>query len=148
MTITEEQLRKLAVYAKTHTQQIAAVKAGISLSTAKRYLSMTKKKAKLTPSNRDWRTRQDPFAAVWDELKAFLTRDHGLEAKTLLEWLHGTYPGQFQDGQIRTLRRRIREWRVLEGPESKEVFFRQTILPGRQSQSDYTHCNELEIGNV
>ena len=43
------------------------------------------------------------------------------------------------------MRRRIREWRVLEGPESKEVFFRQNILPGRQSQSDYTHCSKLEI---
>lgn len=72
-------------------------------------------------------------------------KDFGLEAKTIMEWLESLYPGRFQEGQIRTLRRRIREWRVLEGPDAKEVFFRQTLIPGRQSQSDYTYCNALEV---
>ena len=62
-----------------------------------------------------------------------------------MDWLLASYPGQFLEGQIRTLRRRIKDWRVLEGPETREVFFRQTILPGRQSQSDYTHLNSLNI---
>ncbi len=74
-----------------------------------------------------------------------LERDQGLEAKTLMDWLLATYPGRFQTGQVRTLRRRIHDWRVLEGPERKEVMFAQTILPARQSQSDYTHCDKLEV---
>lgn len=86
-----------------------------------------------------------PFAEVWPEIQELLERDAGLEAKTIMEWLLGSYPGQFQESQVRTLRRRIKDWRVLYGPESKEVMFRQTILPGRQSQSDYTHLNSLAI---
>jgi transposase len=144
MTCTERQIRILIEYAKTHTQEIAAAKAGVSLSTAKRYLTMSGK-PKRRPPTRDWRTRQDPFADVWEEVKDLLKKDAGLEAKTIMEWLVATYPDKFLDGQIRTLRRRIRDWRVLEGPESKEVFFRQTLEPGRQSQSDYTHCDALAV---
>ena len=144
MTCTEKQIRILIEYAKTHTQEIAAAKAGVSFSTAKRYLKM-KGKRKRRQTARAWRTRQDPFAEVWDEVKDLLVKDAGLEAKTIMEWLTATYPDRFADGQVRTLRRRIREWRVLEGPESKEVFFRQTLEPGKQSQSDYTHCNTLLV---
>lgn len=94
---------------------------------------------------RKYRTRPDPFDEVWNEIRNLLESDSGLEAKTIMEWLEQKYPGKFSPGQLRTLQRRIRDWRVLEGPDRKEVIFPQTILPGRQSQSDYTWCNELEI---
>lgn len=145
MTCTDEQIRMLLKYAKTSSQEIAAAKAGMSLSSAKRYLTLGRKRKKVKQSQRSWRTRKDPFEGVWHEVVELLQRDTGLEAKTIMEWLIGQHPGQFQEGQVRTLRRRIKDWRVLEGPESKEVFFRQNIQPGRQSQSDYTHCNSLEI---
>lgn len=74
-----------------------------------------------------------------------LERDQGLEAQTLMDYLLETYPDQFQPGQVRTLRRRVRDWRVLDGPERREVMFPQIIHPGRQSQSDYTHCSKLGI---
>lgn len=74
-----------------------------------------------------------------------LWQDHGLEAQTLMDWLLETYPGLFQPNQVRTLRRRIHDWRVLEGPERREVMFAQNILPGESSQSDYTHCTELKV---
>jgi len=145
MTCTDEQIRLLRKYAANHTQEIAAAKAGMSLSTAKRYLAMKKRsKAKKKPQ-RSWRTRPDPFVDVWGELREMLQRDPGLEAKTLMSWLLEQYPGKFNAGQERTLRRRVHDWRVLEGPERREVIFPQIIQPGRQSQSDYTHCNELEI---
>jgi hypothetical protein len=35
---------------------------------------------------------------------------------SLFEWLQREYPGRFSDGQIRTLQRRIKLWRVTEGP--------------------------------
>ena len=53
----------------------------------------------------------------------------GLEAKTIFEDLQRKHPGRFQDGQLRTLQRRIKAWRALEGP-SKEVFFPQQHVPG------------------
>jgi transposase len=145
MTCTNEQLQILMKYAITHNQAIAAAKAGMSLSTAKRYLRMRGKRKKLGRSSRTWRTREDPFKDVWPVLREMLERDSGLEAKTLMDWLLAQYRGQFDPGQERTLRRRVHDWRVLEGPERREVMFPQTILPGRQSQSDYTHCNKLEV---
>ena len=59
----------------------------------------------------------------------------GLEAKTLFEHLQRKYPGRFQDGQLRTLQRRVKTWRALEGPP-REVFFPQVHKPGALSQSD------------
>ncbi len=94
---------------------------------------------------RDYRTRRDPFSEVWSEVRGLLECDPGLEAKTIMDWLLAKYPTWFKPGQVRTLRRRIKDWRVLEGPERKDVFFAQKLLPGAQSQSDYTWCNALEI---
>src|SRR5579883_985017 len=145
MTCTPKQIELLLRYASAYTQEVAAAKAGMSLRTAKRYLKTGGKRRKKKPEERSWRTRTDPFAEVWPELRSMLERDQGLEAKTLMDWLLATYPGRFQPGQVRTLRRRVHDWRVLEGPERNEVMFAQTILPARQSQSDYTHCEKLEV---
>ncbi len=145
MTCTKEQLRILKKYAPTHTQEVAAAKAGMSLSSAKRYLGMKSKRKSREKKPRNWRTRQDPFADVWPALREMLERDSGLEAKTLMDWLLAEFPGKYDAGQERTLRRRVHDWRVLEGPERREVMFPQNIPPGKQSQSDYTHCNELKV---
>jgi transposase len=143
MACTEEQIKKLMKYAGSCTLEAAAAKAGMSLRTARDYLKrggrMKQKK------RREHRTRPDPFAEVWPEVKNLLESDSGLEAKTVMEWLDQRYPGQFENGQLRTLQRRVKDWRVLEGPERKEVMFPQDIQPGRQSQSDYTHCTKLGI---
>lgn len=60
---------------------------------------------------RYWRTRKDPFDGVWPELLIWLQADPEITAKSLLERLHKEYPGQFSEGQLRTLQRRIRDWR-------------------------------------
>lgn len=67
-----------------------------------------------------------------------------MEAKTLFDDLQRKDPGRFQDGQLRTLQRRIKAWRALEGPES-EVYFSQEHKPGNFCQSDFTHLSTLEI---
>ena len=46
----------------------------------------------------------------------------GLEGKTVFEFLQRQNPGRFQDGQVRTLQRRVKVWRATEGP-AREVFF-------------------------
>jgi hypothetical protein len=38
-------------------------------------------------------------------------------------------PGAYQGHELRTLQRRIKDWRALEGPE-KELFFPQAHVPG------------------
>lgn len=142
MTCTKEQIRKLMRYRKTCSLEVAASKAGMSENTARQYFKRGGEQ--LINKERDYRTRRDPFVAVWDQLQEMLTRDEGLEAKTLMQWLMENYPGQFRQTQLRTLQRRVCHWRVMHG-SGKEIFFPQTIQPGRQSQSDYTWCNELNI---
>ncbi|MBX9692241.1 MAG: IS21 family transposase [Cyanobacteria bacterium] len=143
MTCTPEQIERLIQYRKTMSLAAAAAKAHMSVRTARDYLKrggrMKHKKC------REYRTRVDPFDDVWSEVRGLLEADCGYEAKTILEWLDQRYPDRFTSAQLRTLQRRIRDWRVLEGPERKEVVFPQNILPGKQSQSDYTHCNELNV---
>jgi hypothetical protein len=61
---------------------------------------------------RIWRTRADPFAAVWDELAAALTARPERTAKELLRELQARYPGQYADSVLRTLQHRVRAWRA------------------------------------
>jgi hypothetical protein len=60
---------------------------------------------------RTWRTRKDPFEGVWAEILLWLQEDPEATAKSLFERLDRAYPGRFPGGQLRTLQRRIREWR-------------------------------------
>ena len=94
--------------------------------------------------DRDWRTRPDPFAEVWPELEEQLQLNPGLEAKTLFADLQRRFPGRFADGQLRTLQRRVKQWRAESGP-AKEVFFAQVHHPGRLAASDFTHCTDLGV---
>lgn len=64
-----------------------------------------------TPSPHDWRTRKDPFESVWPEILLWLQKDPEATAKSLMDRLDQQFPGQFPDGQLRTLQRRIRDWR-------------------------------------
>ena len=63
------------------------------------------------PKERDWRTREDPFAAVWPKVLLWLEANPESTAKSLFERLQQEHQGEFAEGQLRTLQRRIREWR-------------------------------------
>ena len=60
---------------------------------------------------RHWRTRKDPFETVWPEVLSWLQKDPEATAKALFQRLQQTYPEQFESGRLRTLQRRIQEWR-------------------------------------
>lgn len=92
----------------------------------------------------NWQTRPDPFAADWSELRQMLEINPGLEAKTLFGYLQGKYPGRYQDGQLRTLQRKIKSWRALEGPP-REVYFPQKHYPGRLCASDFTSMKKVGV---
>jgi hypothetical protein len=68
----------------------------------------------------------------------------GCKARRCSNICKSARPGRFQEGQLRTLQRRIKNWRALEGPP-REVFFAQEHYPGELCQSDFTHCRELGI---
>lgn len=142
--VTDQQVRRLLKLVQTEKYfGTAAAKAGMDEKTARKYRRLGKlpSEIKKTPK---WRTRKDPFEDVWQQLKSYLELNPGLEAKTLFEDLQRRYPGRFSDGQLRTLQRRIKIWRAVEGPP-KEVFFPQEHKPGRLAQSDFTSMNKLEI---
>lgn len=127
------------------TQEGAAAAAGMSVRSARTW------EQGLLPSqtvgSRTWRTRADPFAAVWaTEVLPRLVADEdgGLEATTIFDALRDAHPEQFEPGQVRTLQRRIRQWRALHGP-AKEVYFEQVHPPGREAQFDFTHASELGV---
>ncbi len=126
-----------------NTQELAAAKAGMDVKTARKYLKSAKLPSEDKP-DREWRTRSDPFERVWGEVQQQLDGNPGLEAKTIFEALQRKYPGEFADGQLRTLQRHIKQWRATEGP-GREVFFAQRHVPGRLGQCDFTHMNELAI---
>jgi hypothetical protein len=108
--------------------ETAAAKAGMDAKTARKYRRLGRMPSELTPRSR-WRTREDAFQGVWEEAQSLLEVNHGLEAKTIFEYLQRRYPGRFADGQLRTLQRRVKIWRATEGP-AKEVFFAQRHHPG------------------
>jgi hypothetical protein len=142
--VTDEQVRRLRKLSNSEkNQEIAAAKAGMDPTTARRYRNLERLPSELK-KERPWRTREDPFSEVWDAVEKQIEESPNLEAKTLFEWLQREYPGRFSDGQIRTLQRRIKLWRVTEGP-AQEVYFGQVHVPGRLCASDFTHMTELGI---
>src|SRR5579884_3901043 len=142
--VTDAQVRRLKRLSKTEeNQEVAAAKAGMDPKTARKYLRDGHLPSE-SKVDRNWRTRPDPFAEVWEELRGLVDAHPGLEAKTLFESLQRQHPGRFSDGQLRTLQRWLKHWRGTEGP-GKEVFFSQRHVPGRLSQSDFTHMTSLGI---
>lgn len=125
------------------TLATAAAKAGMDEKTARKYRNSQQLPSQMKPEH-NWRTRKDPFEGVWEEVQAWLEVNAGLEAKTLFEDLQRRYPGRYPDGQLRTLQRRIKAWRALEGPP-KEVFFPQVHKPGELCESDFTRMGSLGV---
>jgi hypothetical protein len=61
--------------------------------------------------DRHWRTRKDPFESVWPRLVIWLDTEPHRTAKELFARLQAEEPGTFADGQLRTLQRRVKDWR-------------------------------------
>lgn len=144
MAATDAQVRKfMEEYAKHGKLGLAAVKAGMDRKTARKYRDQGKTPSQLKQP-RTWRTREDPFTEVWEELAQRLADAPELEAKTLFEDLMTRDPTRWEPGQLRTLQRRVRAWRAQHGP-AKEVFFAQLHRPGEAMQTDFFNANELQI---
>jgi hypothetical protein len=142
--VTDHQVRRLRKLSNTEkNQEIAASKAGMDPKTARKYLTANRLPSEMI-QERHWRTREDPFSEVWEQVRQQIEENPGLEAKTLFEWLQREHPGRFSDGQIRTLQRRVKVWRATEGP-AQEVYFGQKHEPGKLCASDFTHMTELGI---
>ena len=122
---------------------MSAIKAGMSRTTARNYLRQEDvMEQRQAPHN--WRTREDPLEEVWPRAVAMLREAPELEAKALFEYLAQSHPGGIKDKLLRTFQRRVRSWRLAEGPE-KEVFFTQDHKPGEELAVDWTDMGDLGI---
>jgi len=142
--ISDRQARKVIELMQSEpTKAIAAAKAGMTEKTARKWARLGKLPSEIQ-SPRTWRTREDPFKDVWERIRPMVELNPGLEAKTVFEFLQREQPGVFANGQLRSLQRRLKRWRALEGP-SRQVFFPQIYRPGALSESDFTHMESLDI---
>lgn len=142
--VTDEQVRRLFTM-KNRYQHLyqAADAAGMSPKTARKYLQSGKMPSQCRVIH-DWPTHEDAFAEDWPWVEDFLKNNTGLESKSLFEALQRQYPGKYQDGQLRTFQRRVKQWKALYGP-GQEVFFPQIYHPGDWCESDFTRMKKLRI---
>lgn len=68
-------------------------------------------------ARRTWRTRSDPFEGVWTDVLGWLQEEPDATAKLLFDPLRDHHPGRFSPGQLRTLQRRVKEWRRIMAKE-------------------------------
>jgi hypothetical protein len=61
---------------------------------------------------RAWRTRADPFESVWPIVEQWLNVQPEANAKSIFQRLLAEMPDSFDPGQLRTLQRRVKEWRT------------------------------------
>src|ERR1700674_6056385 len=95
------------------TQEAAATGARMSVRSARQW--GTGPYPPQAHQRHSWRTRPDPFGQVFEsEVAPLLAIDEKrvLEARTILRELDRRHPGAFSASQLRTLQRRIREWRA------------------------------------
>jgi integrase len=122
--INDHQMRLYMRPRHTDTPATTAAKAGFSTATAYRIdprLSSQKKAPR-------GRRRPDPRARVWDsEIVPTLTAAPGIRAVAIFEEMCRRHP-EIGPGVRRTLERRIRAWRAVNGSE-QDVIFRQEHPP-------------------
>jgi hypothetical protein len=82
-----------------------------SLSTVWRDGEVRPTHRKKTSGPRTYRTRVDPFEAVWPLVQMWLDEQPDVNAKDLFFRLQESMPGAFPPGQLRTLQRRVKQWR-------------------------------------
>ena len=127
---------------KKYNQETAAAKVGMDVKTARKYI-----KSKLLPTDMKAvrkQKEQNIFTGHWNEITNMFKASPGLQAKTVMNYLARKYPDQYTFSQLRSLQRHLHDWRAQHG-KSQVIISRQDIKPGKQSQSDYTSMNELNI---
>ena len=123
---------------------IAAAKAGFSAASAYRIERDPRLPSQKKAAPRS-RRRPDPLAAVWDsEVVPLLHSVPGLRPVAVFEEIQRRH-AEIGTGVRRTLERRIRAWRALNGAE-RDVIFRQEHPPGRLGLSDFTDMRDLGVG--
>ena len=83
-----------------------------------------------------WRTRPDPFEGVWSQILEWLQKQPDVGAPELMDRLIRRYPDRYSRSQLRTLQRRVKQWR---GVMANKLVYAST----EQSEID-----EERLGNI
>ena len=144
MVCTDAQVRQMMKEREQgKTQQQAGLKANVrSAKTVRKYERVGKLPSELKRP-RTWRTREDPFSADWTEIEQMLRALPELEVKALFDWLCEQRPGRYREGQVRTLQRRVNDWRAQHQPQVASLA--QIHRPGELMETDGTWLNELGV---
>ncbi|MBN1920421.1 MAG: IS21 family transposase [Anaerolineae bacterium] len=144
MTTTDAQVRiMMRERKKGRTQEQAAASANVrSRKTVAKYERLEQLPGELVQP-RQYRTRQDVLVEDWPTLEAMLQAAPQLEAKTLFTWLCEQHPGKYAEGQLRTLQRRVAQWRALN--QEQVAVLEQIHRPGEVLQTDGVWLTELGI---
>jgi transposase InsO family protein len=126
----------------TENKPASAAQASMSLASAYRIENDTR-----LPSQKPLprgRRRPDPLVSIFDpEIVPMLRAKPGLRPIGIFEEMQRRHP-ELPDSVRRTMERRIRQWRALNG-EDREVIFRQVQEPGRMGLSDFTEMGDLAV---
>ena len=114
---------------KGETLKSAAITAGISLKTAKKYHDLGKLPSQILHNRK---TRKDPFSDAWAWVEEELECNPEKGAKEIFRSLQGIYHGQFDDKQLRSFQRRVKKWRLTkEGNDFDWSDWSKRLLTGR-----------------
>ena len=88
-------------------------------------------------SKRWWRTRRDPFAVVWPGIRKSLACDPTQEATSIFKDLQYRFPGRFPSGQLRTLQRKVSDWRRETGVWARSERWTLRLLQGKIDKGEF-----------
>ena len=140
--INDHQMRLYMKSRLTVKKPAAAAQAAISLRTAYRIENEPRLPSQM-PRPRG-RRRPDPLIAIFDiEIVPMLEAAPDLRPIAIFEEMQRRHP-EVPDGVRRTMERRIRQWRAMNGKD-RDVIFRQVQEPGRLGLSDFTEMGDLAV---
>ena len=83
-----------------------------------------------------WRTRPDPFEVVWSLILDWLQKQPDVGAPELMDRLIRRYPDRYSRSQLRTLQRRVRQWR---GVMTNKLVY---------ASAEHSEIDEERLGNI
>jgi hypothetical protein len=149
--ITNQQVKLYMKYQTTTklSKAACAAKSGFSERSA-RTINQGKHHTQRPYSPRQYKTRVSSLDDVWNSVLVPMLNDNPeLQPKTLMIYLQRTYLDDdgspiYTDSHLRTLQRKVSEWKALHG-SSKDVIFPQKHYPGIQALSDFTSMSSIDI---
>jgi hypothetical protein len=106
------------------------------------------RRTKKSMAPRWWRSRQDPFEAVWTEVRGWLDDEPERTGRSFFAQLQDKYPGQYPPGQLRTFQRRVSAWRAQAILTFDEQSLTDDAWAGRSLPRPLRVTREPEVSQV